>query len=107
MPRMKHALLALTASLALSACADNMGYGPYFGGERAYYDDYYGPFYNGYWGGDGAFYYSPGRGRPYLRDEGNHFHHDMPGGGYHGVQTHPGWVGGHGGGHGGGRHGGH
>lgn len=103
---MKHALLALTASLALSACAGSMGYGPYFGGDRAYYDDYYGPFYNGYWGSDGAFYYSDGRGRPFVRDESNHFRHNMPGGGFHGVHTHPAWVGHHGGG-GGQHHGGH
>jgi hypothetical protein len=103
---MKRTLLAVAAALAVSGCAENMGYGPYFGGDMAYYDDSYGPFYNGYWGHDGSFYYSAGRGRPYVRDSGGHFRHDMPGGGYHGVRTHSGWVGGHGGhsGGGGGQH---
>ena len=105
---MKRTLLALSAALAVSGCAESMGYGPYFGGDVAYYDDAYGPFYNGYWGGDGVFYYSAGRGHAYLPDAGHHFRHDSPGGGYHGVHTHAGWVGGHGGsaggGHGGGEH---
>jgi hypothetical protein len=93
---MKKALLAVTAALALSACAEDMGYGPYFGGDTAYYDDYYGPFYNGYWGAGDVFYYSTGRGRPYFRDEGRHFRHDRGGDRWHGVRTHPGWVGRHG-----------
>jgi hypothetical protein len=102
---MKRALLAVAAALAVSGCAENMGYGPTFGGDMAYYDNAYGPFYNGYWGRDGSFYYSGGRGRPYQRDEGGHFRHDTPdGGGFQGVRTHPGWVGHHGGGHSGGQH---
>ena len=103
---MKRALLAAAAALALSACAGTMGYGPYFGGDTAYYDDSYGPFYNGYWGNDGFFYYSSGRGSPFIRDEAHHFRHDN-GGGFHGVRTHPGWVGRHGSGGGGDRHQGH
>jgi hypothetical protein len=85
---------AVTASLMLSACAEDMGYGYFGGGGMAYYDDYYGPYYNGYWAPDGGFYYSTGRGRPYIRDEGRHFRRDHPGG-YHGVRTHPGWAGRH------------
>jgi len=91
---MKRTLLALTAALALSACAEDLGYGPYYGGSTVYYDDFYGPFYNGYWGPGGFFYYSDSFHR-FHRDEGHHFRRDNPGG-FHGVQTHPGWVGHHG-----------
>lgn len=86
---------ALTASMMLSACAGDMGYG-YYGGDMAYYDNYYGPYYNGYWGPGGVFYYSTGRGYPYIRDDGHHFHRTNPGRGYRGVRTHPEWVGRHG-----------
>ncbi|HWD26375.1 MAG TPA: hypothetical protein VG387_04370 [Rhizomicrobium sp.] len=40
-----------------------------------YYDGYYGPFNDGYWGTDGAFYYSSGDGR-WNRDDAHHFRHD-------------------------------
>lgn len=92
---MKRMVLALTAALALSACAEELGYGPTFNSGLVYYDSYYGPFYNGYWAHDGFFYYSPSRGGPYLRDEGRHFRRN-PAGGFHGEHTHPGWVGHHG-----------
>ena len=95
---MRKSLIALAGALTavtLSACAEDMGYG-YFGGDTAYYDGYYGPLYNGYWGPGGDFYYSTGRGYPYVRDAGRHFRHDHPDG-YHGVRSHPGWVGRHGG----------
>jgi len=95
---MKATLLAVAAAaLAVSGCAQDMGYGPYFGGDTAYYDDFYGPFYNGYWGSGDVFYYSTGRGRPYIRDEGHHFRHDRGGEHWHSVRSHPGWVGRHGG----------
>lgn len=93
---MKRALLALTAALALSACAEDLGYGPTFNSGLVYYDSSYGPFYNGYWGRDGYFWYSPSRGRPYTRDEGRHFRRDNPGTGFHREHTHPGWVSRHG-----------
>lgn len=89
---MKRALLAAAAALTLSACAEDLGYGPSFGGDMVYYDSYYGPFYNGYWGPDGVFWYSPGRGRPYVRDDSHHFRRDNPGGPFHPERTHPGWV---------------
>lgn len=92
---MKRILLAAAAALALSACAEDLGYGPTFGSGLVYYDSYYGPYYNGYWARDGFFYYSPGRGRPFIRDEGRHFRRG-PGSGFHGERTHPGWVGHHG-----------
>lgn len=92
---MKRALLVLVAALSVSACAEELGYGPTFASGLVYYDSFYGPYYNGYWGRDGFFYYSPGRGRPFIRDEGHHFHRDNPGPGFHGERTRPGWVGHH------------
>ncbi len=80
---MKPASFALCAALALSGCA---GYGGYdTAGFNAYYDDAYGPFYDGYWRGD-DFFYSAGRGRPFVRDEGHHFQR-APSAGLHGVRS--------------------
>ena len=42
-------------------------------GQDAWYDDHYGPFYNGYWTAAGEFYFSTGPGRPFARDDGRHF----------------------------------
>ena len=42
-------------------------------GYDGYYDNYYGPFYNGYWGRDNYFYYSRGPGYGYVRDYDHHF----------------------------------
>lgn len=110
---MKRTLIALSLGAALigvSACASGY-YGPGPGPQGGvfyehnpvaydgYYDDFYGPFYDGYWG-DGGFYYSTGEGRPYVRDEGNHFRHESMDGmhSFHGgMHT--------GGGHGGPHHG--
>jgi len=92
---MKRVLFALSlgaAVLGVSACADG-----YYGGPRAgvayydhgpigfdgYYDDAYGPFYDGYWG-DGGFYYSTGEGRGYQLDRANHFRHEASDG-FHAV----------------------
>jgi hypothetical protein len=88
---MKRVLLAALAALGVSACAEDY-YGPYGGGGVAYYDDFYGPYSDGYWGPDGYFWYGGGRGHPYFRDEGHHFHH-QPRGGDHGVHAHPGFHG--------------
>ncbi len=88
---MKSILVLIAAiSIALSSCA-SMGIGPIGGGVPvfgydAFYDDVYGPFYDGYWGGDGAFYYRGGAGRPYARDGGGHFRHG-PASGFHGVRS--------------------
>jgi hypothetical protein len=79
---------ALLATAGLSACAS---YGPrgapdgYYdaAGYNAYYDDAYGPFYDGYWDGD-AFFFSRGRGRPFERDDGHHFQRTAANG-FHGV----------------------
>ena len=43
----------------------------------AYYDDHYGPFYNGYWAASGDYYYATAPNRPYVRDDGRHFRRVM------------------------------
>jgi hypothetical protein len=84
---MKPLALALAiagAAMILPSCAT-----PHFGSRLAYdayYDDAYGPIYDGYWGDDGAFYYADGVGRPFVRDGGGHFRHG-PSGGFHGVHV--------------------
>lgn len=97
--------LAAAAPLALAGCAEdyygdgynyNAGYGwqnyPY----DVYYDNYYGPFYDGYWGSDGYFWYRLLQSdRTWRRGGRDHFNRD---GGNHGGQ---------GGGRGGGNNGGH
>lgn len=76
---MKHLMISLGLALGLSACAtygDN-GYG--YGGGYAYngyYDNYYGPVYDGYWGDGDLFYYRTVRNGPYLRDDSRHFRRD-------------------------------
>jgi len=89
---MKSAFLGIaiaTGSIVLASCASPHGSylaaGAPFGAEDAYYDEAYGPFYDGYWGDDGAFYYCAGAGRPYLRDGGGHFRHGAAGG-FHAVR---------------------
>ena len=50
----------------------SVGRGDYYNG---YYDGSYGAFNDGYWGNDGAFYYTDGE-RKWHRDDGNHFRRD-------------------------------
>ncbi|EGD60946.1 hypothetical protein Y88_3450 [Novosphingobium nitrogenifigens DSM 19370] len=122
--------LLLLASIPLAACADDYAYGggvAYGPGPYAYdgwYDGYYGPIYDGYWGSDNYFYYRRGAGdRAYMRGDRGHFMHDAPRG-PHNYQPFRGSMtpgqgmrmphfpsggyngGGHGGGHGGGGGGG-
>jgi len=87
-------LAAGAAALGLAACADDYGHRSYYGaaiGYDGFYDDAYGPFYDGYWGGDGFFYYSDAAGHPFRRDEGRHFRRDSAAG-FHAVHG----LGGHG-----------
>ncbi len=53
-----------------------------------FYDGFYGPYFDGYWGADGFFYYSDGRGG-FRRDDGQHFRHEAADG-FHGVRAHGG-----------------
>ncbi|HEX7710323.1 MAG TPA: hypothetical protein VF418_05250 [Sphingomonadaceae bacterium] len=52
---------------------DRYGYddGYYGSPYDVWYDGYYGPIEDGYWGGDGYFWYSSGR--DWRRGDGNHF----------------------------------
>ena len=79
---MKRSLIVLCATLSalpLAACSEGYGYGGgiYAGGPYAYdgfYDDYYGPIYDGYWGTDGIFYYRSGaHDRHFHRGDNRHF----------------------------------
>jgi hypothetical protein len=118
---MKHvltvALLAL-GSVPLAACAGSGvgvemdGPGPY--AYDGWYDGYYGPIYDGYWGDDGYFYYRHHEGEgAFVRGDRAHFAHEAPQGAHnfqpmHGMTTpHQGVRAPHfpgGGGHGGGMH---
>jgi hypothetical protein len=42
----------------------------------AYYDGFYGPIYDGYWGDDGMFLYRTGEGGQWRRGDATHFRHD-------------------------------
>ncbi len=61
-------------------------YGPAAVGFDGYYDDAYGPFFDGYWADDG-FYYRTNDHDQYHRDTGGHFRHDAAAG-FHAVQGH-------------------
>jgi len=69
---MRKFLLGAGAALILAACT-----GPdYVGGGVAYdgyYDDAYGPIYDGYWGDGDVFFYRAHRHGHYIRDTGGHF----------------------------------
>lgn len=116
---LKIALIA-AAPLALGACAEGYtgfdvgygggyGYGPYgysypgyypawgygYDPYDVWYDGYYGPYYNGFWGTDGFFWYQGGDHR-WHRGDGDHFHHgDHDGDGgqwrHYTGQPIPGW----------------
>ena len=77
----KSAVIALTLPLlALTACYDGYGHPGYAYNVgvaypyEGYYDGFYGPIYDGYWGGDGFFYYRRGAGdRGFVRGDRDHF----------------------------------
>jgi hypothetical protein len=87
---MKRLLLALCMALpalSVAGCYDDGYYGPgYASGPYGYdgwYDDYYGPVYDGYWGVDGYFYYrGSDHDRHFRRGDGSHFRHDQGGAGH-------------------------
>jgi hypothetical protein len=73
------------AGLMVVGCASDYGHGRgrYVGAEVGYnsygpsdvwYDNYYGPYSDGYWQGS-VFFYSDGHGH-YNRDDGGHFRHE-------------------------------
>jgi|SRR6267154_2212108 len=78
---LKFAPLVCTAALMLSACANDGTYSSgYYGGGVAYnsafYDDFYGPYYDGYWGPGDVFIFTEAPGRPFRRDDARHFRHE-------------------------------
>jgi len=80
------------AAVLLAGCAYDEGY--HHHGEMAvgvdydgFYDDYYGPVADGYWGPDDFFYYTDAPGHPFRRDESHHFRHDAAEG-FHPVHGH-------------------
>jgi hypothetical protein len=86
---MNRALGFLLAASLAGCVAEGPAEGPgpaYVGAVSfdGYYDDAYGPFYDGYWGPGGYFYYSDARGHPFRRDEAGHFRHEA-GPGFHPV----------------------
>lgn len=76
---MKHSIVLLSlvlAGLPLTACVED-GYDDGLGGYYAYdgyYDGYYGPIYDGYWGSNGYFYYRRSeQDRHYRQGDHDHF----------------------------------
>jgi hypothetical protein len=85
-------VLAGSAILFTAGCAvhgDAVASGvesPYAGyAYDGFYDDFYGPFDDGYWGTDGFFYFSDGHGG-FRRDDEHHFRHEGADG-FHGIHT--------------------
>ena len=78
---MKRLIIALCAAIPAALAGGCTTYGSetglYAGGPYAYegfYDDFYGPIYDGYWGDDGSFYYrTDGGDRSFRRGDGAHF----------------------------------
>jgi len=89
MKSMAFTLAIAGISIALSSCASPYsvaGSGFASAGYDTYYDDAYGPLYDGYWGDDGGFYYRGGADRPFIRDGGGHFRHGAASG-FHGMHA--------------------
>lgn len=89
------AVLLALSTLPLGACVDDYGYGgvaSYGPAPYAYdgwYDGYYGPIYDGYWGSDNYFYYRHGAGeRGYIRGDHGHFMRQAPQGPHNFQQFH-------------------
>lgn len=71
---------AASAVLLLSACADDeyaYGHRHYASADSydVYYDGFYGPYVDGYWGDGDVFFYSDTHGG-WIRDDARHFRHE-------------------------------
>jgi hypothetical protein len=75
------------AAALLGGCASGYGEGvtSVGFGYDGFYDDYYGPFVDGYWNHN-TFFYADGRGH-WLRDRGHHFRRDAAPG-FHSFHGH-------------------
>jgi hypothetical protein len=83
----KTIFVSTAAAILLCGCAEGYGVGYYgpAGDVVAYdgfYDDYYGPIYDGYWDSD-AFYYRGRAGEGFHRDDGQHFRREASQGFHH------------------------
>jgi hypothetical protein len=76
----------LGGMMILPACAEGAYYGAEAGPPDVYYDSFYGPYTDGYWGPDAFFYYRGGDGN-FIRDENRHFRREMFSGA-HGYRSH-------------------
>ena len=79
-------ICASAAAILLSGCAYDR---PAYYAEGAYpypvyYDGYYGPIWDGYWGVDGFFYFVDVHGHQFRRDDGHHFSREAAAG-FHAV----------------------
>ena len=85
--------LVIGAAIGLAACeGDYHHHGLYAGADVAYadgyYDDFYGPLYDGYWGDGDVFYYRTTRDGDFRRDDAHHFTRSAGGGGFHNFHVH-------------------
>lgn len=77
--RFSRFLMVSTAAALFAGCAD---YGYYGSGPVAdveydgYYDGYYGPIYDGYWGDSGVFFYRTSPEGRFRRGDVTHFRHE-------------------------------
>jgi hypothetical protein len=80
--------VVMTAAIGLAACeSDFHHHGGMHGGVDVayvdgYYDDAYGPVYDGYWGDGDVFYYRSSADGDYRRDDAHHFNRSA-GNGFH------------------------
>jgi hypothetical protein len=85
--KIKAILISAVATGLLGGCEGNYGVG-YYGppGEAiaydGYYDDYYGPIYDGYWNND-VFFYRNHAGDQFRRDDSQHVRREATQGFHH------------------------
>ena len=89
--------VVMTAAIGLAACeSDFHHHGPYAGVEvgyvDGYYDDAYGPVYDGYWGDGDVFYYRASPDSEFRRDDAHHFSRGA-GNGFHHMHMRAGHAG--------------
>ena len=81
---------AATLMLLLGACVSDEDHGHRLHASvdyDGYYDDFYGPITDGYWGADGVFMFTTDQGRSYHRDEARHIQRDATAG-HHNIHGH-------------------
>ncbi len=87
---MRSTLVALSAAILLSACAESaLDEPPAAYADVDYdgwYDGFYGPFQGGFWGPHDRFYYDDGQ-HHFHPDRGAHFRHSA-GGGFQSIHGH-------------------